>query len=188
MLLYCSQEKEYKQAKERAAEILKARILPSNRSVAEELDKLADEIEGSARVERLVQMRKEALSIMVILGEFYPRLVGSVWRGTAHKGSDIDVELFSSDPEKVVKRLRQNNLAVQRAKWHVVTKGDQNERAFHMYLCLQSGDEVEAIVRDPEKIDEMDKCEIYGDIIKGLNIHQLRKLLVENPYKKFVPK
>ena len=46
LLLYTGQEREFLQAKRRAAEILGVRILPSNREVAEELDRIADEREG----------------------------------------------------------------------------------------------------------------------------------------------
>jgi len=187
VLLYSQQEKEYKQAKHRAAEIFGIRILPSNREVAEELDKVADEMEGGVRRERLVQMRREALSVMVILGDLHPRLVGSVWRGTAHKNSDIDVEAFASDPKIALERLKQNGLNVRRAEWQSVTKGVGSETAYHIYLLLPSGNEVEVVVRSPEKMNETDKCEIYGDTIQGLNIHQLRRVLMENPLQKFVP-
>lgn len=186
-LLYTQQEKEYKQAKQRAANTLGIRILPSNREVAEELDKVADEMEGSIRRERLVQMRREALSVMVMLGDFHPRLVGSVWRGTARKNSDIDIEVFASDPKFALERLEQNNLNVHRAEWQSVTKGRRGETAFHIYVHLPSGNQSEVIVRSPEKMNETDKCEIYGDIVKGLTIHQLRKILMQNPTQKFVP-
>ncbi|MGD8507086.1 MAG: hypothetical protein PVF15_10545, partial [Candidatus Bathyarchaeota archaeon] len=46
LLLYTAQEKEYKQAKKRAAENLGARALPSNSEVARELDAIAEEREG----------------------------------------------------------------------------------------------------------------------------------------------
>jgi len=187
VLLYSQQEKEYKQAKQRAAYTLGIRILPSNREVAEELDKVADEMEGAVRRERLAQMRREALSVMVTLGDFHPRLVGSVWRGTAHKNSDIDIEAFYSDPKIVLERLKQSGLNVRRAEWQSVTKGRRNETAFHIYLTLPSRNEVEVIIRSPEKMNEADKCEIYGNTIKGLNMHQLRRLLMENPTQKFVP-
>ncbi len=187
VLLYSQQEKEYKQAKERAAEALGVRVLPSNREVAEELDKVADEMEGAARKERLVQMRKEALSIMVVLGDFHPRLVGSVWRGTARKNSDVDVEVFASDPEIVVQRLKEDGLNVWKAEWQSVTKGEESESAFHIFMLLVSGCEVEVVVRSPEKMGQIDKCEIYGDVIKGLNMHQLRRVLMIDPAQKFVP-
>jgi len=187
ILLYTEQEKEYKQAKQRAIDTLRAKRLPSNKDVATELDKIAEEVEGSARKEKLVQMRKDALSLMVILGDFHPRLVGSVWRGTAHKNSDIDVEAFPSDYRAVLERLRQNGFAVGKADWQVVTKGLHTERALHVHLALASGNRVELVVRDPERIKETDRCEIYGDIIKGLSIHQLRKILLTNPVQRFVP-
>jgi len=187
VLLYSLQEKEYKQAKQRAAGTLGARILPSNREVAEELDKIADEMEGSARQERLVQMRKDALSVMVTLGDFHPRLVGSVWRGTVRRNSDIDIESFHSDQEIVVERLKKSGLNVRRAEWQAVTKGNRSETGFHVYLTLPSGNEIEVIVRDPDKMNEIEKCETYGDTIKGLNMHQLRRVLMGDPTQKFVP-
>jgi len=187
VLLYTQQEKEYKQAKQRAAETLGARTLPSNKHVAEELDRVADEMEGPSRKEKLVQMRRDALSVMVVLGEFHPRLVGSVWRGTAHRGSDIDIEAFASDCSSVLERLGQNNYAPREAEWQIVTKGAGTERAFHIYFTSAIGSEVELVIRSPEKMNETDKCEIYGDTIKGLNIHQLRRVLLANPAKHFVP-
>jgi len=186
-LLYTQQEKEYKQAKLRAAETLGARSLPSNKDIALELDKMTDEIEGSEKAERLIQMRKDALWIMVILGDFHPRLVGSVWRGTAHKNSDVDVEAFTSDPSTVLERLARNRLVVSTAQWQMVSKGLELERALHIYLTLPSANEVELIARSPEKKDETDVCEIYGDTVKGLNIHQLRRILLTDPLRKFVP-
>lgn len=188
VLLYTEQEKEYKQAKHRAAETLGTRILPSNREVALELDKVAEEIEGSARRERLAQMRKDALSLMVVLGDLHPRLVGSVWRGTAGQNSDIDIEAFSSDPKIVMERLKQGVLKIRKAEWQSVTKGDVIETAYHIFIVLSSGHEVELIVRAPEKMDAIEKDEIYGDTIKGLNMHQLRKVLLEDPFRKFVPR
>jgi len=187
VLLYTQQEKEYKQAKQRAAEALRVRVLPRNKDVAEELDRIADGLEGPARKEKMSQMRRDALSIMVLLGDFHPRLVGSVWRGTAHKNSDIDIEVFTSDYSAVLERLNQNGLTGCKGDWHVVTKGLGTERVFHIYVTLPSDNQVELVVRSTEKMNEADRCEIYGDIIKGLNIHELRRVLLTNPVRKFVP-
>jgi predicted nucleotidyltransferase len=187
VLLYTEQEKEYKQAKCRAAKTLRTKILPSNRDVALELDKVAEEIEGSARRERLAQMRKDALSLMVVLGDLHPRLVGSVWRGTAGQNSDIDIEVFFSDPKIVTERLEKGALKIRKAEWQSITKGDVVETAFHIFIVLQSGYEVELIVRVPEKMGAIEKDEIYGDTIRGLDMHKLRKVLLEDPFRKFVP-
>jgi predicted nucleotidyltransferase len=186
-LLYTQQEKEYKQAKLRAAETLGARSLPSNKDIALELDKMADEIEGPERAERLVQMRKDALRIMVMLGDFHPRLIGSVWRGSVNKNSDIDIEAFTSDQNKVLERITGSGLAVSTARWIFVSKGSELERVFQVHMTVPSKDEIELIVRSPEKREEPDVCEIYGDTVKGLNIHQLRGILLTDPLHKFVP-
>jgi predicted nucleotidyltransferase len=187
LLLYTQQEKEFKQAKHQAAKALATRTLPSNKDIAHEIDKLADETEGSARRERLVEMRKDALAIMVLFGEFTPRLVGSVWRGTANKNSDIDIEIFTSDQAQVLQKLKSNDLTPTKVEWQSVTKGNKSEKALHIQMTLQSGNEVELIARAPEKMNQTDKCETYGDPIRGLNIHQLRRLLLINPVQKFVP-
>src|SRR4030067_1370149 len=82
VLLYFGSEKEYKQAKVKAAETLLTHSLPSNREVSLELDKIADENEGAARKQRLFQMRQEAHEIMTAIKACKPVLIGSVWRGT----------------------------------------------------------------------------------------------------------
>lgn len=187
LLLYTQQEKEYKQAKKRAADTLMTRALPSNKEIAYEMDLIAEETEGPARKERLIQMRKDALSIMVTLGEFHPRLVGSVWRGTAHKNSDIDIEVFASNHFAILERLKLSGFHVQKAEWQLLTKGVENEKTFHVYLASSSANAVELVVRNPEKVNAADRCEIYGDLIKGLDIHQLRRILLMNPAQKFVP-
>jgi predicted nucleotidyltransferase len=186
-LLYTSQEKEYKQAKKRAAKTLGVRVLPSNLEVAEELDKIAEEREGPSRRERLFQMRKEALQIMEPLKDFNPMLVGSVWRGTAHQNSDIDILAFSQDPEIVLVKLQKNEYRITGSEWRSVTKRGKKEASFHIYLVLPSGYEAEVVVRYPEKMGRAERCEIYGDTVTGLSPPQLQKVLREKPLQKFVP-
>ncbi len=187
ILLYTSQEKEYKQAKKRASQTLGARILPSNLEVAEELDEITEEIEGRSRQEQLLQMRKDALKIMTALRDFHPRLVGSVWRGTAHKNSDIDILTFSSDPTLVLAQLQKDGFRISRAEWRSVTKLGKKESSFHIHLNLPSGNEAEVVVRSLEKMGLSERCEIYGDLATGLSHSQLQKVLEENPFQKFVP-
>jgi len=187
VLLYTSQEKEYKQAKQRAAQNLGVRVLPSNSEIAKELDSLADEIEGSARQERLLQMRREALQIMKALKNFHPKLIGSVWRGTAHKDSDIDIVTFSSQPTNILQKLEHEGFEATKTEWQSAPKLDKKEKSFHIYLKLPSGNEAEVVVRSLETINQKQKCEIYGDTVTGLNIIQLERLIRENPLQKFTP-
>ena len=138
LLLYTSQEKEYKQAKKRAAETLGARVHPSNFEVAEELDRIAEEREGTQKRELLLRMRKEAKELMEVLEEFRPRLVGSVWRGTARRNSDIDIVTFSEDTVKVLGQLQKHSFEVGRSERLSVTKEGKKEDSFHIHVVLPS--------------------------------------------------
>jgi predicted nucleotidyltransferase len=187
LLLYTSQEKEYKQAKQRAAQTLGARVLPSNFEVAEELDRIAQETEGPKRTELLLRMRLEAKNVMEALKTFSPRLVGSVWRGTARKNSDIDIHVFSEDHNMVVDLLKKHNITPKSSEWRSVTKDGQKSSSFHVHAILASGDGLEVVVRSPDSIGKTEKCETYGDIKTGLTLSQLTKILQENPLQRFVP-
>jgi predicted nucleotidyltransferase len=187
-MLYTSQEKEYKQAKKRAAEILSARFVPSNLEVAKELDKIAEEREGNSRRELLLRMRMEAKEIMKILKEFSPRLIGSVWRGTARLNSDIDILAFSQDHVQVLEQLQKHNFMAKSSEWRSVTKDGRKEEAFHIHLILPSEDEVEVVIRSSYCLDRLERCETYRDIKTGLDFNQLTKVLKKNPFKKFLPK
>ena len=186
-LLYTSQEKEYKQAKLKAAETFGVRILPSNLEIAEALDKIAEEKEGLSREELLVQMRKEALQIMQTLKGFHPKLIGSVWRGTAHKNSDIDIVTFSQDHKVVYTKMKENNFKITKTEWLSVTKKGKKETSFHIYIVLPSNNKAEIIVKNLEKKDSPEKCDVYGDKMTGLNYLQLQKILKEKPAQGFVP-
>lgn len=186
-LLYTSQEKEYKQAKQRASATLGIRILPSNFEVAKQLERIAEDREGVQRKELLLRMRQEAKQIMERLKEFNPNLMGSVWRGTARQNSDIDIYTFSDDHHQVVDKLMRHHYNIRSLEHRSVTKAGKKESSFHIHIILKSGDKVEILVRDPNRIMCADKCEIYGDIKKGLTFNQLTKVLEENPLKKFIP-
>jgi predicted nucleotidyltransferase len=187
LLLYTSQEKEYKQAKQRAAETLGVRLLPSNLEVVEELNRIAEETEGQKRRELLLRMRKEAKEVMEFLKMFSPCLVGSVWRGTARKDSDIDIHVFFHDHQQVVQELQKHNIIAKSSEWRSVTKGGLKEESFHFYAVLGSGDAIEVVVRNPDYMRKTEKCEIYGDVKTGLTLIQLSKILQDNPLQKFVP-
>ena len=132
-LLYFGAEKEYKQAKVRAAETLGTHFLPSNLDVALELDKIAEENEGAKRKERLIEMRKEALKIMKSLDAYCPVLIGSVWRGTIRQGSDIDIAVYADDPEVIVKTLKAQEVKILKTAWTTVNKRGATLESFHIY-------------------------------------------------------
>lgn len=186
-LLYTGQEKEYKQAKQRALRTMGVHSLPSNREVASELDRIAEEREGKARGERLVQKRNEALKIMQVLRSHDPLLVGSVWRGTASFNSDIDIIAYSRDPKQVVLTLQEHCFLINKMETEAVTKKGEKQHSLHIYVDLPSKHKVEIVVRPPEQIGQSAKCEIYGDEVKGITTQKLKQVLQQNPQRRFIP-
>ncbi len=186
-LLYFGAEKEYKQAKEKAAQTFGVHFLPSNLEVALELDKIAEENEGEKRGERLVQMRKEALEMMRLLGRFCPVLIGSVWRGTIKQGSDIDIAVYTDDPEEILKILKARGINVQKTAWTTVNKRGATLESFHIYAETVSKHGLEIVARSREEAGKKRKCETFGDELKGLSIKELEKVLETNPSRQFIP-
>jgi predicted nucleotidyltransferase len=186
-LLYLGAEKEYKQAKLKAAKTLAAHFLPTNLEVAIELDKIAEALEGSSRKERLIQMRKEALKIMQTLKQYSPILIGSVWRGTAHKGSDIDITVYHDAPDEILNFMEKSGEKIFRTEWTTVTKKGKTKESLHVYAETSNKQIMEIVIRRPDEADYSRKCEIFGDEIKGLSLQELKNVLEERPAQKFVP-
>lgn len=186
-LLYQGVEKEYKQAKLKAAKTFGLHYMPTNLEVALEIDRIAEENEGPAREERLVRMRKEGLRIMQVVREYDPILVGSVWRGTIHHDSDMDIIVHHEEPEEVLKTLGRTNFKIQQTGWVRITKQGKKKASFHIHAESPIKEKVEIVVHSPEEACLKQKCEIYGDEITGLRLEELKKVLKENPNKRFLP-
>jgi predicted nucleotidyltransferase len=186
-LLYYGAEKEYKQAKLKAAKTLGVHFLPSNLEVAVELDRIAEALEGPVRKERLIHMREEALKIMKTLQAYCPILIGSVWRGTIRQGSDIDIAVYHDLPDDVLEALKKNGFKTSKTEWTTATKKGKPETSFHVYIETSGRQTVELVVRNSEEAGRRRKCEIFGDELKGLNVQELERVLKENPAQKFVP-
>jgi len=185
-LLYFGAEKEYKQAKLKAAKTLGANFLPSNLEIALELEKIAEMLEGPVRKDRLIAMRKEALKIMTILKDYHPILIGSVWRGTIHQGSDIDIALYHDTPDEIVDELKRNSFKISKTERITETKTGNPKASFHIYTETAGKRIAEIVVRNSEEAGHRRKCEIFGDDIRGLKVQELKQLLSENPTQKFI--
>jgi len=187
-LLYFKIEKEYKQAKVKAAKTFGTKFLPTNLAIAIELDKIAEENEGPARRRILVKKRQEALKIMTVLKNYNPILIGSVWRGTAYKESDIDIVVYWDGEREIIKTLKGiDGLKILHTKQIKITKKGEKKTSFHIYLETQTNEKIEIIVRSSKEAYQKEKCEIYNDEITGLRIQELKKVLEENPTQRFLP-
>ena len=185
-LLYTGAAEEYMHAKERASRSLGINAKPSNHEVAVELDHLSDQMEGEDRRRLLVRMRGHALDLMRLLAEYDPVLTGSVWRGTARRGSDLDINVYSHRPDEVESELRSAGYSVEDSRGEVAVHGGRTIRSTHIYITL-NGIQGEVVVRPPEERDEAERCEIYGDAKRGLTLTDLEKLMKTDPLRKFVP-
>ena len=186
-LLYTGASEEYKQAKEKALMSLGSCVMPSNYEVAIELDILSDENEGEERQNRIIRMRKDALKAMKILSEFNPRLIGSVWRGTARRGSDVDVVVYSSQLKAVIKSMTEAGYILNGIREVPSSVNHLPKRSHHIIIGLNKYD-LEVVVRQPHEMEEEERCEIYGDPKRGLNLRELEKVMKLDPLRKFVPR
>jgi predicted nucleotidyltransferase len=183
-LLYSRVINDYKEAKETAASSLGSKDMPSNYEVAIELDKIAEEIEGSERSERLIKMRKIALEITQVLKNYKPRLIGSVWRGVAYKGSDIDIIIFHEDEIEILRSL-ENYEVIEVDNSPFIVNGIPH-KSVHIWLDVQKL-KVEIVIRPlEEEADE--RCETFGDLKRGLNHRALEKLMKTDPLRRFLPR
>ncbi len=187
-LLYTGASEEYIHAKERAARSLGVETMPSNHEVAIELDILADEIEGKTRAELIIKMRDLALGLMRVLSDVRPVLRGSVWRGTARKGSDIDIDVYSNDPVEVKRLLEDSGYSVTGFKEKVAVSGRVMSRSIHIQVRLEDDIEGEVVVRPVREHGLEVRCEVYGDVKKGLRLPELEKLKNTDSLRKFVPR
>jgi predicted nucleotidyltransferase len=187
-LLYIGASEEYKHAKEEAARSLGVNSMPSNYEVAIELDLLAEETEGDERRRLLIEMRRAALNLMQDLAHYGPMLMGSVWRGTARKGSDVDITVYADRPEEVVSRLVQSGYRIVKSEDVTAVRRGRTSRSRHINVELSDGFEAEVVVRPLRERGEGEICEIYGDPKRGLGLTDLEKLMKTDPLRKFVPR
>jgi len=186
-LLYTGASEEYLHSKEQAARSLGIETKPSNHEVAVELDLLVDEIEGKDRAEIIIKMRGLALGLMRVLSNGKPVLRGSVWRGTARKGSDIDIDVYSSEPGEVKQLLEHSGYEISGVEETVAASGRETRRSTHIKVRLKDEIEGEVVVRPVEEHLLEVRCEVYGDLKRGLRLPELEKLMNTDPLRKFVP-
>ena len=186
-LLYNRSVKEYKDAKEMAASSLGSRALPSNYEVAVELDTLTDEYEGPGRQRMLIRMREIALDVMRTLGELSPVLIGSAWRGTVRKGSDIDIVVYHPNSIKVAQMLGKY-LIIEAEQTQFIIDG-MPRTSTHITMVIDEHP-VEVVVRPPENREYYrdERCETYGDFKRGIGLRELEKLMSSDSLRRFVPR
>lgn len=184
-LMYARDESEYFTAKRKAARQFGVDAdshpsnLPSNAEIRDEIQLLANLLEGDQRAERLTEMRVEALRLMRKLSAFHPHLIGSVLTGHIRAGSDIDIHLFSNSIAAITAELDDWNLPYEVEHKRVVK---HNEERVFTHIHVQDRQSYELTVYPADKINYPFRSSITGDTMEKATILQLEALLArENP-------
>ena len=180
-LMYDREETEYYRAKMKAARSLSCRWvkpseLPSNAEIRDEIDLLARQHEGASRTAHLLEMRMAALSLMLRLERYSPRLIGSVLTGHVRQGSDIDLHLFSDSLEAVTAELEYHGMTFDVERKQVSRNG---ETQTFRHIRLYDGFEFELTVYPLHQKSYPFKSSITGKPIEKADVSRLRQFLVE---------
>jgi hypothetical protein len=178
--MYEREESEYFTAKRKAARQLgveyrfRPRDLPSNAEIRDQIQSLANLLEGDKRQDNLKEMRLQAVAMMRRLERFHPRLIGSVWTGHIRKGSDIDLHVFSNNVFSITNVLDEHNLRYTVERKRVIKHNE--ERIFtHVHVSDQC--EFELTVYSEDKLGYVFKSSITGRPIERATLRELEQFL-----------
>ena len=179
VLMYQRQESEYYRAKMKAARRIcrgwvKPADLPSNAEIRDEVQLLARMHEGDSRLNRLRDMRLEALRLMRLLKPYKPRLIGSVLTGYIRSGSDIDLHLFSDSVEAICAALDEEAMVYDVERKHV---RKNNEGRIFTHIHIKDQFPFELTVYPSNKAHYVFKSSITGKAIERASIPQLEQFL-----------
>lgn len=178
-LMYERRESEYYRAKMKAARWIcrgwvKPIDLPSNAEIRDEVQALARLYEGDRRVDKLLEMRLDALRIMRLLDRYRPRLIGSVLTGHIREGSDIDIHLFSDSLEGIAGILDEEGVPYHVERKRVRKHGV--ERVF-THIHVQDRYPYELTVYAADQAHYVFKSSITGKGIERASVAELESFL-----------
>lgn len=159
-LMYEEGVKQYFTAKRMAAKRVLGRTLgrqvryrpadlPSNGEIRDALLALADLAEGSKRRRRLFAMRAVALEAMRALAGFEPRLIGSVSTGHIRRGSDIDIQVFTSDPGALEQHMKSLHWVFESERVNILKFGEVRD---YLHYHVADVTAVELTVYEPREL------------------------------------
>lgn len=123
--------------------------LPSNGEIRDALLQLAELAEGDGRTRRLFAMRVVALEAMRALEPFEPRLIGSVSTGHIRKGSDIDLHVFTDDPDALLAHVKGLGWAHDTERVTILKFGEIRE---YMHVHVKDRYDVELTVYERREL------------------------------------
>lgn len=178
-LMHTREVAEYYQAKQKAARSLvrgwvKPADLPSNAEIREQVQLLARLHDTASPDETLRSMRLRSLWWMRRLGQYHPKLIGSVLTGGIREGSDVDIHVFTNHVDGITTMLDELGVGydVQRKR---IVKDNETRSFTHVHI----NDEfpIELTVYPTSKLGYRFKSSITGKAIERASTPDLEKLI-----------
>ncbi|MES9991557.1 MAG: hypothetical protein ABW098_06350 [Candidatus Thiodiazotropha sp.] len=159
--------------------ITKRQQLPTREEVENALREQQRLLRGEGQANTLQALRKSALSAMLALEGFQPKLVGAVFDGTADSNSTVKLHLYADTPEELLFTLSDLHIPWQE-KQHQMQFSDGSRELIPCFLFSADGVGFELSVlpaHNPHNhpLDPLDSQPIQGATIKQL------QLLIESP-------
>jgi hypothetical protein len=148
--------------------------LPSNGEIRDALLSLAELSEGPDREVSLFVMRVCALQVMTVMHAFAPRLIGSVASGHIRRGSDIDIQLFTDEPDgpELVAAERGWPSTLERV---TIRKANELREYTHLHVELQFA--IEFTIYPRNELRHRPRSSTDGKPIDRKSISALRAIL-----------
>lgn len=115
-----------------------------------------------------------ALSLMLLLRDFRPRLIGSTLTGHIRSGSDIDLHLFSSSLEAIISCLEETGYLFDVERKQVRKHGEQ--RSF-THIHIHERFPIELTIYAADQAHYVFRSSITGKPIERASISELEELL-----------
>lgn len=177
-ILLDSGTRDFQFAKHKAAQQLGAagtKSLPSNSEIESALVEYQRLFRANSQPENLQHLRQVSIEAMQFLGDFYPRLVGSVLSGTADEHSVIHIHLFADTVESIGFYLQDNQIPHELGERRLRTGVEQFQN-FSTYEFIVDEARVELTVFLPKQ-KQIPLSPVDGKVMRRADISEVELLL-----------
>jgi hypothetical protein len=169
-------------AKRKAAQRLGApdtRNMPRNMEVEAALEEYQRLFRAEERADHLRSLREGAAQAMRFLMDFNPRLVGSVFSGTAGQHTHINLHLFADTPEEVSLFLMEANIPFHTSHKRMRLNRDEWQE-FPCYEFMAGEHPVELVVFPREGRREAPRSPVDGRPMYRAGLDEVEALLSDS--------
>jgi len=171
--------RDYRLAKQKAADRLGVTgrgSLPGNAEIEAAVVEHLQLFGGESHADHLRLMRVAALSVMEMLAEFTPRLVGPVLVGTADENSAVNLHVFTDSPEAIAVELSEMGLSFRPYERRLKSRRNRVE-TYAGFEFRYSHNAIQATVFPVDGIRQAPMSPIDGKPMKRVDANAVQELL-----------